>query len=186
MWQRFTERARRVILLGQEEASRMDSEHVGTEHMLLGLMRENEGAAARILEKMGVTLSKVRQEIDAQVPPGGDPSTAEPKLTSQAKRVLELSADESRCMGHNYIGTEHMLLALLRERDGLAAAVLGKLGLSLEKTRAQVVEYLVPDVPDLPAPEAIAPSVPSPGTGTAAAEPPPPWWFRKLFPRWSK
>jgi len=147
MWQRFTERARRVILLGQEEASRMSSGHVGTEHLLLGLVRENEGVAAQVLQKMGVSLPKVRQEIEAEVQPGGDPGTTEPKLTPKAKRVLELAADEARRMRHNYIGTEHLLLALLREKDGLAATVLRKLGLNLEKARAQVMEYLGPEAP---------------------------------------
>ncbi|BCM93107.1 negative regulator of genetic competence ClpC/MecB [Abditibacteriota bacterium] len=147
MWQRFTERARRVILLGQEEAGKMSSGHVGTEHLLLGLVRENEGVAAQVLQKMGVSLGKVRQEIEAEVQPGADPGSAEPKLTPKAKRVLELAADEARRMRHNYIGTEHLLLALLREKDGLAATVLRRLGLNLEKARAQVMEYLGPDAP---------------------------------------
>lgn len=147
MWQRFTERARRVILLGQEEAGKMDSGHVGTEHLLLGLVRENEGVAAQVLQKMGVSLGKVRQEIEAEVQPGTDPGASEPKLTPKAKRVLELAADEARRMRHNYIGTEHLLLALLREKDGLAAQVLRRLGLNLEKARAQVMEYLGPETP---------------------------------------
>jgi len=147
MWQRFTERARRVILLGQEEAGKMNSGHVGTEHLLLGLVRENEGVAAQVLQKMGVSLGKVRQEIEAEVQPGTDPSAGEPKLTPKAKRVLELAADEARRMRHNYIGTEHLLLALLREKDGLAATVLRRLGLNLEKARTQVMEYLGPDAP---------------------------------------
>ena len=145
MWQRFTERARRVILLGQEEAGKMNSGHVGTEHLLLGLVRENEGVAAQVLTKMGVSLGKVRQEIEAEVQPGSDPTSGEPKLTPKAKRVLELAADEARRMRHNYIGTEHLLLALLREKDGLAATVLRRLGLNLEKARAQVMDYLGPD-----------------------------------------
>ena len=147
MWQRFTERARRVILLGQEEAGKMNSGHVGTEHLLLGLVRENEGVAAQVLTKMGVSLAKVRTEIEGEVQPGSDPTSGEPKLTPKAKRVLELAADEARRMRHNYIGTEHLLLALLREKDGLAATVLRRLGLNLEKARAQVMEYLGPDAP---------------------------------------
>ncbi len=148
MWQRFTERARRVILLGQEEAGKMNSGHVGTEHLLLGLVRENEGVAAQVLQKMGVSLPKVRTEIEQEVQPGGgDPAGGEPKLTPKAKRVLELAADEARRMRHNYIGTEHLLLALLREKDGLAATVLRRLGLNLEKARSQVMEYLGPDAP---------------------------------------
>lgn len=148
MWQRFTERARRVILLGQEEATRMQSGHVGTEHLLLGLVRENEGVAAQVLQKMGISLDKVRTEVEAQArPEGGPPAGGEPKLTPKAKRVLELAADEARRMRHNYIGTEHLLLALLREKEGLAAIVLRKLGLNLEKARQQVMEYLGPDAP---------------------------------------
>ena len=147
MWQRFTERARRVILLGQEEAGKMNSGHVGTEHLLLGLVRENEGVAAQVLQKLGVNLTVVRKEIEAEVQPGADPAGGEPKLTPKAKRVLELAADEARRMRHNYIGTEHLLLALLREKDGLAATVLRRLGLNLEKARSQVMEYLGPDAP---------------------------------------
>src|SRR4028119_601840 len=146
MWQRFTERARRVILLGQEEAGKMGSGHVGTEHLLLGLVSESEGVASQVLQKMGVGLQKVRQEIALEVEASGETSTGtEPKLTPKAKRVLELAADEARRMRHNYIGTEHLLLALLREKDGLAAKVLRKLGLNLEKVRTQVMEYLGPD-----------------------------------------
>ncbi|HVF10416.1 MAG TPA: ATP-dependent Clp protease ATP-binding subunit, partial [Abditibacteriaceae bacterium] len=147
MWQRFTERARRVILLGQEEAAKMESGHVGTEHLLLGLVRESEGVAAQVLQKMGVSLQRVRQEIEAEVQPMGESTGAEPKLTPKAKRVLELAADEARRMRHNYIGTEHLLLALLREKDGVAAGVLRKLGLNLEKVRGQVMEYLGPGEP---------------------------------------
>ena len=149
MWQRFTERARRVILLGQEEAGKMQSGHVGTEHLLLGLVRENEGVAAQVLQKMGIALDKVRFEVESQAQPDGTPPSpgGEPKLTPKAKRVLELAADEARRMRHNYIGTEHLLLALLREKEGLAAIVLRKLGLNLEKARTQVMEYLGPDAP---------------------------------------
>ncbi len=149
MWQRFTERARRVILLGQEEAGKMNSAHVGTEHLLLGLVRENEGVAAQVLQKMGVNLQKVRGEIESEVETGEGSNAPEPKLTPKAKRVLELAADEARRMRHNYIGTEHLLLALLREKDGLAAKVLRKLGLDLEKTRTRVMEYLGPESPSL-------------------------------------
>ncbi len=145
MWQRFTERARRVILLGQEEAGKMSSAHVGTEHLLLGLVRENEGVAAQVLQKMGVNLAKVRAEIESEIEPSNEAASPEPKLTPKAKRVLELAADEARRMRHNYIGTEHLLLALLREKDGLAAKVLRKLGLDLEKARNKVLEYLGPD-----------------------------------------
>ncbi len=147
MWQRFTERARRVILLGQEEAGKMNSSHVGTEHLLLGLVRENEGVAAQVLTKMGVSLQRVREEIEDEIDHTDEPAGSEPKLTPRAKRVLELAADEARRMRHNYIGTEHLLLALLREKDGVAANVLRKMGLNLEKARHQVMEYLGPESP---------------------------------------
>jgi ATP-dependent Clp protease ATP-binding subunit ClpC len=166
MWQRFTERARRVILLGQEEASRMQASHVGTEQLLLGLVRENEGVAAQVLQKMGIALDKVRSEVEAQVhPEGGPPLVGEPKLTPKAKRVLELAADEARRMRHNYIGTEHLLLALLREKEGLAAIVLRKLGMDLEKAREYVMEYLGPD-----APVAEKAGTPSSGGGGSTSE----------------
>ncbi|MDQ3816005.1 MAG: hypothetical protein M3347_19015, partial [Armatimonadota bacterium] len=158
MWQRFTERARRVILLGQEEAAKMNSSHVGTEHLLLGLVRENEGVAAQVLQKMGVSLEKVRQEIEAEVEPSAEPSPAEPKLTPKAKRVLELAADEARRMRHNYIGTEHLLLALLRDQDSVAATVLRRLGLNLEEARKQVMYYIGPEVPRAREPVALPPS----------------------------
>ena len=142
MWQRFTERARRVILWAQEEAGKMNSAHVGTEHLLLGLMRENEGVGAQILQKMGVNLQKVRSEMEAEVQSSEVAGASEPKLTPKAKRVLEMAADEARRLRHNYIGTEHLLLALLREKDGLAAKVLRKLGLNLEEARTYVLDYL--------------------------------------------
>lgn len=142
MWQRFTERARRVILLAQEEAGKMNSSHVGTEHLLLGLARENDGAAAQVLTKMGVSPQHVRQEIEAEIGQPEEPSGNEPKLTPRAKRVLELAADESRRMRLNYIGTEHLLIALLREKDGVAANVLRKLGLKIETVRTQVESYV--------------------------------------------
>jgi ATP-dependent Clp protease ATP-binding subunit ClpC len=148
MWQRFTERARKVILLGQEEAQRMGSSRVDTEHLLLGLVREQEGVAAQVLDKLNVSVSRVRHEIENEVMPAPpEPPSAEPKLTPRAKRVLELAADEARRMKHNYIGTEHLLLALLREKDGVAARVLRKFGLTLEKVRQEVMEYLGPDTP---------------------------------------
>jgi hypothetical protein len=145
MWQQFTERARRVILLGQEEAGKMNSSHVGTEHLLLGLVREEEGLGAQILIKMGISLEHVRRGIEEEIVQPYERVSNEPTLTPRAKRVLELAADESRRMKHNYIGTEHLLLALLREKDGVAANVLRKLGLDLKKTRQEVSEYPGPD-----------------------------------------
>ena len=142
MWQRFTERARRVILLAQEEAGKLNSEHVGTEHLLLGLARLDEGSGVEILQGMNVTVDKVRTELLGDITMSSEPKDGAPKLTPKAKRVLELGAEEARLMRHNYIGTEHLLLALLREKDGLAATVLRRLGLSLDNTRARVAAYL--------------------------------------------
>ncbi len=148
MWQRFTERARRVILLAQEEAGKMNSSHVGTEHLLLGLVRENDGVAAQVLLQTGLSLALIREEIEDEIDQKEEPAGSEPKLTPRAKRVLELAADEARRMRHNYIGTEHLLLALIREKDGVAANVLRKLGLNLEKAREKVLEYLGPETRD--------------------------------------
>ena len=142
MWQRFSERARRVILLGQEEAGNLNSDHVGTEHLLLGLARETDGIGAAVLQQLGVDLEQVRAATLAALAPVVNPTTGEPKLTPKAKRVLELGADEARRMRHNYIGTEHLLLAFLREKDGMACSVLRELGLNLENTRAQVMVHL--------------------------------------------
>lgn len=124
MWQRFTKRARRIILLGQEEADKLNSSLVGTEHLLLGLIRENEGVGAQLLLKMGISLEQVRLNIEGEAGQTDEPADSEPKLTSRAKRVLELAADEARRMKHSYIGSEHLLLALIREKDGTAAKVL--------------------------------------------------------------
>lgn len=158
MWQRFTERARKVILLGQEEAQRVGSSRVDTEHLLLGLVREQEGAVAQVLEKMGVNVSKVKAEIEKYLPSASppEPPPAEPKLTPRAKRILELSADEARRMKHNYIGTEHLLLGLLRENDGVAARVLRAFGLTLEKARQEVLGCLGPERKSPEAPPSVA------------------------------
>ncbi len=162
MWQRFSERARKAILLGQEEAQRMGSSRVDTEHLLLGLAREQEGVAAQVLDKMGASLIKVRAEVEKHPPAfPPEPPSAEPKLTPRAKRVLELAADEARRMKHNYIGTEHLLLALLREKDGVAARVLRSLGLTLETGRTKVAEYLCSQEQSPEAPRAQPPRTPA-------------------------
>jgi ATP-dependent Clp protease ATP-binding subunit ClpA len=150
MWQRFTEGARHVILLAQEEAGKMGTSHVGTEHLLLGLMRVGDSVGAQLLLKVGIMLDDVRGEIKDAIDQKEESPGSEPKLTPRAKRVLELAADESRRMRHNYIGTEHLLLALIREEDGIAANVLRKLGLDLDKARLIVEECLNPESPNLP------------------------------------
>jgi ATP-dependent Clp protease ATP-binding subunit ClpC len=138
--QRFTERAQRSLLLAQEEARRLDFNFVGTEHLLLGLIREGEGVAARALMGLGVDLDKARAEVEKLVGRGSTPGASEIGLTPRAKKVvLELSQEEARHLGHNYIGTEHLILGLIREREGVAARVLENLGVDLSRVRFQVV-----------------------------------------------
>jgi ATP-dependent Clp protease ATP-binding subunit ClpC len=138
MWQRFTERARRVVFFAQEEAARLGENYVGTEHLLLGLVRENDSVAARILDRLGVPLSRIRSDIERQVTRGHGNLGQDMQLTPRAKRVIDLAYEEARQLNNNYIGTEHLLLGLIREGDGLAARVLVKLGADLERTRREV------------------------------------------------
>ena len=138
MWQRFTERARRVVFFAQEEAGRLGENYVSTEHLLLGLVRENDSVAARILDRMGVSLGRIRSEIERQVTRGDGRLGQDMQLTPRAKRVIDLAYDEARQLGNNYIGTEHLLLGLIREGEGLAGRVLAKLGVDLANTRLEV------------------------------------------------
>jgi len=139
MWQRFTERARRVVFFAQEEAGRLGENYVSTEHLLLGLVRENDSVAARILDRMGVALSRIKSEIERQVSRGDGRLGQDMQLTPRAKRVIDLAYDEARQLNNNYIGTEHLLLGLIREAEGLAGRVLAKLGVDLERTRREVM-----------------------------------------------
>jgi len=141
-FERFSERARRVLSLAQEEAQRFNHNYIGTEHILLGLVREGEGLGARVLANLGVDLNKVRAAVEFIIGRGEKPVTGEIGLTPRAKRVLELAVDEARRLGHNYIGTEHLLLGLLREGEGVAAGVLESLGVSLGKARAEINRVL--------------------------------------------
>jgi ATP-dependent Clp protease ATP-binding subunit ClpA len=140
MWQRFTERARRVVYFAQEEAARLGESFVSTEHLLLGLVREKDSAVCRLLDKMGVSLSGLRSEIERQVPHGEGRLSHDMALTPRAKRVMDLAYDEARQLNSNYIGTEHLLLALIREGEGLAGRVLDRIGVDLARTRSQVKE----------------------------------------------
>lgn len=143
MFNRFTERARKVIILAKEEARRFNHDYIGTEHILLGLIREGEGVAAAVLQKMGLSLENIRLEIEKLVQPG--PTTqiiGDIPFTPRAKKALELSAEEARALGHNYIGTEHLLLGLIREGEGIASQVLLNLGLDLNTVRNEVMELL--------------------------------------------
>ena len=138
VWQRFTERARRVVFFAQEEAGRLGENYVSTEHLLLGLVRESDSVAARILETLGVSASRVRTEIERQVTKGDGRTGPDMQLTPRAKRVIDLAYDEARQLNNNYIGTEHLLLGLIRENDGLAGRVLAKFGVDIERTRREV------------------------------------------------
>ncbi|MCX5702650.1 MAG: ATP-dependent Clp protease ATP-binding subunit [Candidatus Omnitrophica bacterium] len=143
MFNRFTERARKVIILAKEEARRFNHDYIGTEHILLGLIREGEGVAANVLQKMGVSLENIRLEIEKLVQPG--PATqiiGDIPFTPRSKKALELAAEEARSLGHNYIGTEHLLLGLIREGEGVASQVLLNLGLDLNTVRNEVMELL--------------------------------------------
>lgn len=139
MWQRFTERARKVVFYAQEEAQKFGEGYVSTEHLLLGLVRESDSVASRVLERLGVTLSRIRQEVEKQLPRGDARPSSEMTLTPRAKRVIDLAYDEARNLNNSYIGTEHLLLGLIREGDGLAGRVLAKLGVELDRARREVM-----------------------------------------------
>jgi ATP-dependent Clp protease ATP-binding subunit ClpC len=142
MWEPFTERARRSIVLAQEEAQRLGNNYIGTEHILLGIISEGESLAAKVLESLGVNLAKVRQEVEAIVGRGGQTVQQEMVFTPRAKRVIELAFEEARQLNHNYIGTEHLLLGLIREGEGVAARVLTNLGIDPAKVRVQTTSLL--------------------------------------------
>ena len=142
MFARFTQRAHKVLYLAQEEAKRLNFPYVGTEHLLLGLIREGEGVAARALQSLGIEADRVRKMVEEMVEKVQGPAPAEMTLTPRAKRVLELAIDEARRMGHNYVGTEHLLLGLIREGEGVAAQVLSSLGVDAEKVRQVILQML--------------------------------------------
>ena len=141
-FEKFSERARRVLSLAQEEAQRFNHNYIGTEHILLGLVRETEGVAARVLSGLTVDLTKVRSAVEFIIGRGERPAQGEIGLTPRAKKVVELAVDEARRMNHTYIGTEHLLIGLLREGEGVAAGVLESLGVNLEKVRAETHRIL--------------------------------------------
>jgi ATP-dependent Clp protease ATP-binding subunit ClpC len=146
-FEKFSERARRVLTIAQEEARQMNHSYIGTEHILLGLAREEEGVAAKVLTNLGVSLNKIRSAVEFISGRGERPSTGDTGLTPRAKRVIELAIDEARQLGHNYIGTEHLLLGLLREGEGVASGVLDSLGVTLERARAETAQVLSQGVP---------------------------------------
>lgn len=139
---KFTERARKVLSLAQEEAQRFQHNYIGTEHLLLGLVREGEGVAAKVLNSLGVELSRVRDSVEFIIGRGDRIVLGEIGLTPRAKKVIELAVDEARRLNHHYIGTEHLLLGLVREGNGIAAGVLESLGVNLEKVRTHTIRVL--------------------------------------------
>src|SRR5256885_4759977 len=142
MFERFTDRARRVVVLAQEEARMLNHNYIGTEHILLGLIHEGEGVGAKALESLGISLEAVRQQVEEIIGQGQQAPSGHIPFTPRAKKVLELSLREALQLGHNYIGTEHILLGLIREGEGVAAQVLVKLGADLSRVRQQVIQLL--------------------------------------------
>ncbi|HEX5503754.1 MAG TPA: Clp protease N-terminal domain-containing protein, partial [Thermomicrobiales bacterium] len=139
---KFTDRARRVVVLAQQESQRFNHNYIGTEHLLLGLVREGDGVAARVLASMGVQLPDVRKAIDHIIGHGDSTIVGEIGLTPRAKKVIELAVDESRRLNHHYVGTEHLLLGLVREGQGIAAGVLESMGASQARVRDAVLQIV--------------------------------------------
>lgn len=142
MFERFTDRARRVTVLAQEEARMLAHNYIGTEHILLGLIHEGDGAAARALAALGISLEGVRSKVEGIIGQGSEAPTGHIPFTPRAKKVLELSLREALQLGHNYIGTEHILLGLIREGEGVGAQVMNAFGVELTVARQKVIEIL--------------------------------------------
>ena len=143
MQDKFTERVRKVMYLAREEAGRLQHDYIGTEHLLLGLIREGEGIAANVLTNLGLDLEVISQTVESMVAaPGSTLTLGEIPFTPKAKRVLELAIEEARQLGHNYVGTEHLLLGLIREGEGVAARVLQELGVDRKKVRDETLRLL--------------------------------------------
>src|SRR5436305_11168714 len=142
MFERFTDRARRVVVLAQEEARMLNHNYIGTEHILLGLIHEGEGVAAKALESLGISLEAVRAQVEEIIGHGGQAPSGHIPSTPRAKKVLELSLREALQLGHNYIGTEHILLGLVRENEGVAARILLDFDADAEKIRNEIIRML--------------------------------------------
>ncbi|MDF1729207.1 MAG: Clp protease N-terminal domain-containing protein, partial [Sulfitobacter sp.] len=146
MFDRFTDRAKKVMNFARQEAQRFNHEYLGTEHILLGLIKEGDGVAAHVLKNMGIDMTKIRMEIEKIVKTGPSMVTmGQLPFTQMAKKVLELSMEEASSLSHNYIGTEHLLLGLIKENEGIAAQVLQNLGVKLEDVREEVLDFLGAD-----------------------------------------
>jgi hypothetical protein len=151
MFDRFTERARKVMGLARQEAQRFGHDYIGTEHILLGLVQEGSGVAAQVLKNLDVEMKKIRHEVEKIVKSGTNTVTmGQLPFTPRAKKVLELALEEAQQLGHNYIGTEHLLLGLIRENEGIAAQVLMNMNVKLEEVREEVLELLGADVTNTP------------------------------------
>lgn len=161
-FEKFTERARNVITLAQEEAQRFSHNYIGTEHLLLGLIREGEGVGARVLQNLGINLDQAHKQVEFIIGRGDRIVLGEIGLTPRAKKVIELAVDEARRLNHHYVGTEHLLLGLVREGEGIAAGVLSSLGADLPKVRAETLRVL--------------------GMPNEAATKPPPQWAPYRYP----
>ena len=149
---KFTERARKVLTLAQEEAQRFNHNYIGTEHLLLGLVREGDGVAAKVLDEPGRrAATRSARAVEFIIGRGDRPVIGEIGLTPRAKKVIELAVDEARRLNHHYIGTEHLLLGLVREGEGIAAGVLESLGVSLEKVRTEIIHVLIQSASSRPA-----------------------------------
>ena len=175
MFDRFTDRARKVMGLARQEAQRLNHEYIGTEHILLGLVQEGSGVAANVLKNLDIDLKKIRQEVEKLVKTGPSMVTmGQLPFTPRAKKVLELALEEASNLGHNYIGTEHILLGLIREKDGKAAKVLTNLSVKLEQVREEVLDFLGAESPsqepqEKGEPPAQPPQAATGGTGTGTA-----------------
>jgi ATP-dependent Clp protease ATP-binding subunit ClpC len=172
VFERFTDRARRVVVLAQTEASMLNHNYIGTEHILLGLIHEGEGVAAQVFESLDISVEAARRQVEEIIGRGGDEITGHIPFTPRAKKVLELSLREALQLGHNYIGTEHILLGLVREGEGVAAQVLRTLGADLHRVRQAVIQLL--SRPTASATEQEAPP------GTPASGPNCPWCNQPL------
>src|SRR5437763_1603709 len=145
MFERFSERARQVVVLAQDEARLLKHNYIGTEHLLLGLIREEEGLAARVLRSLDVSVEEAREQVARVIGPGDGVTTGQIPFTPRAKKVLELALRESRSLGHNYIGTEHILLGLVRENEGVAARILLDFDADTDTVRNEVIRLLARD-----------------------------------------
>jgi ATP-dependent Clp protease ATP-binding subunit ClpC len=168
MFERFTERARQVVVLAQDESRAFKHDYIGTEHILLGLLREEEGLAARVLESLGVTVEYVRAQVARIVGPGEKATAGQIPFTPRTKKVLELSLREAISLGQNYIGTEHILLGVLKEGEGVAAHILLDRGVDVEKIRNEIVRRYK--------------GAPGPPFAFAGPQPPEPRWKYQLVP----